>query len=116
MVHECVCAAVGSAAPFETIPADTCAEIIAAVAASPGERPLVLPIANPASRSYADVARELHALDNRVRAVDAATFALAVSRSSSRLRPLSLALSDRSWFEEEVDVDPCDETVAASGM
>ena len=116
MVHECVCAAVGSAAPFETIPAGTCAETIAAVAASPGERPLVLPIANPASRSYADVARELHALDNRVRAVDAATFALAVSRSSSRLRPLSLALSDRSWFEEEVDVDPCDETVAASGM
>ena len=100
---------------FETIPVDTCANIIAAIACSADARPLVLPIANPASLSYADLARELHALDARVRAVDAATFALAVSRSRCRLRPLSLALQDSSWFAEE-PIDPCVATAAAAGM
>jgi len=100
---------------FETIPVDTCANIITAIASSADERPLILPIANPASWSYADLARELHALDARVRAVDAATFALAVSRSGCRLRPLSLALQDSSWFAEE-QIDPCVATAAVAGM
>ena len=99
---------------FECIPVDTCSKIIAAVASSDVERPLVLPIANPASKSYAELARELHSLDSRVCAVDASTFALAVSRSHCRLRPLSLALNNSSWFAQE-EIDPCSETAAAAG-
>ena len=106
---------VDSEAIFETIPVDLCAKIIVAVASSKSERPMVLPISNTASWTYCDLARELHSLDNTIRAVDACTFALAVSRSSCRLRPLSTALQDPSWFANE-DVNPCLETAAAAGM
>ena len=54
-------------------------------------------------------------MNKQIRAVDAATFALAVSRSSCRLRPLSMALQDSSWFAEE-EMDQCTETAAALGM
>jgi fatty acid CoA ligase FadD9 len=107
--------AVDSPALFETIPVDTCAKLIATIATSEEQRPLILPIANPASWSHADLARELHAVDARIRAVDAATFADAVSRSNCRLRPLSLALHDSSWFAED-QIDPCCATAVALGV
>lgn len=107
--------AVDSAAIFETIPVDTCAKLIATIATSEQQRQLILPISNVASPSYADLARELHAVDSRVRAVDPVTFASAVSCSNCRLRPLSLALQDSSWFAEQ-QIDPCHETAVVAGM
>ena len=107
--------AVDSPGIFETIPVDACAKIIATIATSEEQRPLVLPIANAASWSYAGLARELHAVNSRVRAVDPATFTFAVSRSNCRLRPLSLGLQDSSWFAEH-QIDPCHETAAAARM
>jgi fatty acid CoA ligase FadD9 len=107
--------AVDSPGLFETIPVDKCAKIIVAIASSAKKRPLVLPISNLASWSYAKLAHTLHHMNKQIRAVDAVTFALAVSRSSCRLRPLSMALQDSSWFAEE-EMDQCTETAAALGM
>ena len=97
--------------PLRTIPVDTCAS---SLLRSPHRRTASL-IYPCKSWSHADLARELHAVDARIRAVDAATFADAVSRSNCRLRPLSLALNDSSWFAED-QIDPCCATAVALGV